>query len=142
MERRREGSTFRRQLNDYILLTLGTILGVIGWNIFLLPNQIPMGGITGIASIIFWGTGIPAQHAFFALNAVLLIAALRILGWKFCVKTIYAVVTFTIGSSIVQYLIGDTVLLADQKFMATIVGGVFLGASVGLGLLQGKHHQR
>lgn len=137
MERRKEGSNIRRQVNDYVLLTLGTILGVVGWNIFLLPNQIPMGGITGIASIIFWGTGIPAQHAFFALNAVLLIAALRILGWKFCVKTIYAVVTFTIGSSIVQYLIGDTVLLADQKFMATIVGGVFLGASVGLGLAAG-----
>ena len=137
MERRKEGSNIRRQVNDYVLLTLGTILGVVGWNIFLLPNQIPMGGITGIASIIFWGTGIPAQHAFFALNAVLLIAALRVLGWKFCVKTIYAVVTFTIGSSIVQYLIGDTVLLADQKFMATIVGGVFLGASVGLGLAAG-----
>lgn len=124
-------------LRDYAVITLAMILGAIGWMFFLLPNEIPMGGLTGIASIVYWGTGIPAQYVFFALNGILLSVALVILGWRFCVKTIYAVVFFTIISTVLQDLVGETHFLADQKFMATIVGGVLMGSSVGLGLSAG-----
>ena len=68
----------------------------------------------------------------------MLIAALKVLGWRFCVKTVYAVVVFTVASSVFQWLgFANVHLLADQKFMACIVGGVFMGTSVGLGLSAG-----
>lgn len=133
----RKADSWHRQLHDYISITIAMLLGTIGWFLFLLPNEIPMGGITGIASIVFWGTGIPAQYVFFALNAVLLVAALIVLGWRFCIKTIYAVVIFTVISTALQDWIGSLHFFADQKFMATIVGGVFMGTSVGLGLSAG-----
>lgn len=127
-----------KTVRDYIIITVAMLLGVVGLNLFLLPNQITMGGIMGIASIVYWGTGIPAQDTYFVLNALLLVVALRILGWKFCAKTIYAVVVFTVGSSVIQMLMSpDTHPLADQKFMACMVGGVFMGTSVGLGLSAG-----
>jgi uncharacterized membrane-anchored protein YitT (DUF2179 family) len=109
----------------------------VGLNWFLLPNEITMGGIMGIASIVYWGTSIPAQDTYFVLNAVLLTVALKVLGWKFCVKTIYGVIVFTVGSTLLQHFVGDVHLLADQKFMACMVGGVFMGTSVGLGLSAG-----
>ena len=91
-----------------------------------------------MASIVYWGTGIPVQDTFFALNAVLLIVALKVLGWRFCAKTIYGVVVFTLASTILQSIMPpDLHLLADQKFMACMVGAVFLGTSVGLGLSAG-----
>jgi uncharacterized membrane-anchored protein YitT (DUF2179 family) len=91
----------------------------------------------GIASIVYWGTGVPVQDTYF----VVMRAAHRRpegLGWRFCAKTIYAVIVFTLGTSLMQHLMPpDLHLLADQKFMACIVGGVFMGASVGLGLSTG-----
>lgn len=114
------------------------IMGMIGLNLFLVPNEITMGGTMGIAEIVYWGTGIQTQYTYFAINAALLIAALKVLGWRFCVKTVYAVVVFTVASSVFQWLgFANVHLLADQKFMACIVGGVFMGTSVGLGLSAG-----
>ncbi len=134
----RSPRTLIRALGDYAIITLSMLMGVVGLNLFLLPHQITMGGIMGVASIVYWGTGIPAQHTYAALNAVLLIAALKVLGWRFCAKTIYAVVVFTVGSSVLQAFWPDgTQLLADQKFMALIVGGMLMGVSVGLGLNAG-----
>ncbi len=127
-----------RLLRDYTVITIAMLMGVVGLNLFLLPNQITMGGIMGVASIVYWGTGIPAQDTYFVLNAVLLIAALKVLGWRFCAKTIYGVVVFTVGSTVLQDIVPpDLHLLADQKFMACMVGGVFMGTSVGLGLSAG-----
>ncbi len=127
-----------RLVRDYAVITVAMLLGVLGLNLFLLPNQITMGGIMGVASIVYWGTGIPAQDTYFVLNALLLIAALRVLGWRFCAKTIYAVIVFTVGSMVLQSIVPpDLHLLADQKFMACMVGAVFMGTSVGLGLSAG-----
>ena len=137
MQQRNRKSVYKT-IRDYAIITVAMLIGTLGYNLFLLPNQIPMGGIMGIASIVYWGTGMPAQNTYFLINAVLLITALKVLGWKFCAKTIYAVIVFTVASTVFQLLGGMEVhLLSDQKFMACIVGGVFMGTSVGLGLSAG-----
>lgn len=136
--RRNKGKSIYKTIRDYAIITVAMLMGVIGLNMFLVPNEITMGGTMGIAEIVYWGTGIQTQYTYFAINGVLLIAALKILGWKFCVKTIYGVIVFTLASTVFQWLGGtDAHLLADQKFMACIVGGVFMGTSVGLGLSAG-----
>ena len=138
MQLRRNKGKLLRQLRDYGIITIAMILGVISLNLFLLPNEITTGGIMGVASIVYWGTGIPVQNTFFVLNGVLLLVALKVLGWHFCAKTIYGVVVFTVVSAILQGIIPpDLHLLADQKFMACMVGAVFLGISIGLGLSAG-----
>ena len=138
MQSRRNKGKLLRQLRDYGIITIAMMLGVIGLNLFLLPNEITTGGIMGVASIVYWGTGIPVQNTFFVLNGVLLLVALKVLGWHFCAKTIYGVVVFTVVSAILQgFIPPDLHLLADQKFMACMVGAVFLGISIGLGLSAG-----
>ena len=138
MQSRRNKGKLWRQLRDYGIITIAMLLGVFGLNLFLLPNEITTGGIIGVASIVYWGTGIPVQETFFVINAVLLLVALKVLGWHFCAKTVYGVVVFTVASSVLQRVMPpDLHLLADQKFMACMVGAVFLGTSVGLGLSAG-----
>ena len=83
------------EARDYLMITIAMVSYCMGWTIFLLPNNITTGGVPGIASIVFWGTGIPPQVTYFTINAVLLLAALKILGLKFCIKTIYAVLLLT-----------------------------------------------
>ena len=73
-------------------------------DVFLLPNDITTGGVPGIASIVFWATGFPVQYTYFLINAVLLMLALKILGFKFSIKTIFAVFTLTFFLSLIQEL--------------------------------------
>ena len=122
-----------KEVRDYIMITIAMLSYAIGWGIFLLPNNITTGGIAGVSSILFWATGIPVQVSYFIINAILLLIALRILGLRFCVKTIYAVAVLTLSVGLVtdNY---HAHLLSDQPFMAAIIGAVFCGCGVGLGL--------
>ncbi len=123
-----------REWRDYLIITVAMVLGSVGLGVFLLPNQITMGGVGGIASILYWGFGIPVSASYLVLNIFLLIFALRILGWRFCAKTIYAVIVFSVSLSVVERMAAGTALLSDQPFMAVVVGAFFLGCSSGLGL--------
>ena len=66
-----------RELKDYIFITLGLISYALGWAAFLLPYQITTGGVTGIAAIIYYATGIEIQVSYFIINAVFLGFALK-----------------------------------------------------------------
>ena len=107
------------EIRDYVIIALAMIEGSIGLNIFLLPNHITMGGVGGIASILYWGFGIPASVSYLALNVFLLLIAFRILGYKFCLKTIYGVGIFALTTRLIEtHTVGMTPLLHDQPFMA------------------------
>ena len=123
-----------REIRDYVMIGVAKIAYGIGWTIFMLPNSIPTGGVPGVSSVIFWGTGIPVQFTYFTVNFVLLLIALKILGWRFCVKTIYAVTLLTALLQVFQSFTADQHLLANDPFMASIIGGVFMGSGIGIGL--------
>ncbi len=125
---------FIRELRDYVMIFIAMMSYCIGWTVFLLPNNITTGGVAGIASIVYWATGIPVQWTFFGINAALLMVALKLLGYKFCLKTIYGVTVLTVAISIATTYYHPH-LLSDQPFMAAIIGSVFCGSGVGLGLL-------
>lgn len=138
METKRiERRTRNRNLRDMVIITVAMIIGSLGWVLFLLPNEITPGGIAGISSVVYWGFGIPVSTTFFTVNLLLLAVALKVLGWRFCLKTFYAVTIFTLFTSILVHETQGVHLLHDQKFMALIVGAIFLGTSVGLGLYAG-----
>ena len=126
-------ATVWKETRDYLLLAIGMMSYCIGWAVFLLPNNITTGGIAGVSSLLFWGLQIPVNLSYFIINAILLLFALKILGWRFCVKTVFGVTILTVGLTLFsQY--DHTRLLADQPFMAAIIGAVFCGSGVGLGL--------
>ncbi len=126
--------TLLAELHDYALIFLGVFICAAGWVIFLLPNHIMTGGTAGIASIVEWGAGIDVTYSYLAINIILLLIALKVLGWRFCVKTIYGVAIFSIAIPTLRSIVGDTHLLSDQLFMATVVGACFWGCGVGLAL--------
>jgi uncharacterized membrane-anchored protein YitT (DUF2179 family) len=125
--------TIMKELRDYLMIGIGMLSYCIGWNLFLLPNSITTGGVPGIASVVFWGTQIPVEVTYFVINAGLLVAALIILGFKFCVKTIYAVIVLTAATAFASKYTADIHLLHDQPFMASIIGAIFTGSGIGIG---------
>ncbi len=75
-----------REFRDYMMIALGLLMYAIGWTVFLLPNDLPSGAVPGIASIVYWGTGLPVQYTYMAINGVLLVLSLIIMGWKFSLR--------------------------------------------------------
>ena len=107
--------TILREAKDYVMIAVGMILYGIGWTVFLLPNDITTGGVPGIASIVYWATGFPVQYTYFGINFFLLLLALKLLGLKFCIKTIFGVFTLTFFLSVIQQLASGVSLLLGKS---------------------------
>ena len=135
----------RRILNeakDYIFITLGLLLYTVGWTVFLLPYEIVTGGVTGVSAIIFYATnanghGIPIMYSYFIINFLLLVLALKILGWRFLIKTIYAIFMLSAMLGVMQDVVTHsdgtmTKLLGDQDFMSLIIGCCMTGTALAI----------
>ena len=103
-----------------------------------MPYQITTGGVSGIAAIIYYATGIEIQVSYFVINAVFLGFALKILGPKFSVKTIYAIFMLTFLLWWFQVLFRNSegnlpqLLGPGQEFMACVIGAGLLGFGIGI----------
>ena len=127
-----------RELKDYVAITLGIICYAFGWVAFMLPYQISTGGLTGISALIYYVTGIEIQVSYFIINAIFMVFALKILGPKFCLKTLFAIPVLTFFLWLFQVILKDDagnlplLLGPGQEFMACVVGASMLGFGIGL----------
>ena len=124
--------TVLREVKDYLLIALGMVMYAIGWNVFLLPNDLPSGAVPGIASIVYWATGFPVQYTYLGINFCLLLLSMKVLGWKFSVKTIFAVFTLSSTLPLIAMLTGGESIISDQPFMACVLGASFCGGGIGI----------
>lgn len=128
---------------EYSLITLGILLYVTGWSVFLVPNNLVGGGVSGVASIIQYGTRgfIKIGTTYFVINAILLVIALFTLGKSFGGKTVFAVILASVGLNVFQDLIPaeiiQTLAVDNGKLMSTIMGGIMVGVGIGLTMSQG-----
>ena len=76
--------------------------------------------------------GFPVQYTYFAINAILLVVSLKVLGFKFSLKTIFGVLTLTFFLSLIQKVTAGVTLLHDQPFMACVLGASFCGSGIGI----------
>ena len=130
-------SKIGRELKDYVAITLGIICYALGWAAFMLPYQISTGGVTGISALIYYITGIEIQVSYFVINAIFMVFALKILGLKFCIKTLYAIPALTFFLWLFQVMLKDDagnlplLLGPGQEFMALVIGASMLGFGIG-----------
>jgi uncharacterized membrane-anchored protein YitT (DUF2179 family) len=120
-----------QEIQDYFFILVGLLTYAFGWTGFLLPAGVTSGGVTGIAALIYFSTGIQVAIPYFCINAVLLLFAIKIFGFKFSIKTIINVVIMTFVLSFFQSIIKEP-LVRDQPFMDCIIGGILCGTGIGL----------
>lgn len=125
------------EVRSYSIITLGLLLYAFSATAFQIPNKIVGGGATGIGTIIYYLTDglIPVGISFFLINLVLVGIALKVLGPKFGVKTIYAIFVGSFLLSIMQPLFPES--LVSDKFMCAIIAGILTGTGIALALAQG-----
>ena len=88
------------ELKAYLIITLGLLLYTLGWIVFLIPNNMVGGGVTGISAILLYAFNIPVGVSFFLINLILLLIALKVLGKAFGMKTVYAIIIACIYGAI------------------------------------------
>lgn len=141
-------ATFLQNLRDYLVITFGLVCYAVGFTCFQLPYEITTGGLAGAGAVIFYAIGFPVQYTFFIVNIILLAVAIRVLGWKFCVKTIYAVFMLTFLLGISQEIMHNVAMnrpdefvlsarglpqvVKDNIFLSCILGAALEGVGIGL----------
>src|SRR5574344_1901139 len=128
-------------IKEYFLITLGILVYTTGWTVFLVPNNLVGGGVTGISSIIQYAVGIKIGYSYFVINLLLLVAAFITLGSSFSGKTIYAIILASLSLNLLQTWIPQSIIttlaLQNGKLMSTIMGGIMIGLGIGISISQG-----
>jgi len=117
-------TTIRRIL----FIILGSVLVSIGLEIFLLPNNVIDGGMTGISIIASHFTKVQLGIFIFLFNLPFVIVGYKQIGKTFALSTVFAVICFSIGVSVLHPVPGIT----QDILLATIFGGIIMGVGVGL----------
>ena len=133
--------SFATMAKEYALVTVGVVSYALGWSVFLLPNNLVGGGVSGFASILMYATGIPVGLTYLVLNILLLIIGTKILGTGFGGKTIYAIVMTSVMLSVMPKMIPADFIhefaTSNGKLICTFLGGIVAGFGIGLSISQG-----
>lgn len=118
---------------SYIIIILAATLAAYSLDTFLIPNNILDGGVTGISIIISKVFSIPISLLVILINIPFVYVGYRNLGKNFLIRTIVAMLTFSIALSFFESFHEVT----DEILLATIFGGILLGIGVGLVIRMG-----
>lgn len=133
-----EASKIVKIFKEYFIITIGISLYAFSWEAFIIPKGIAGGGVTGIASIIYYASGIPISLSYFAINAVLISLGTLILGKGFGFKTIYSILAATIMFQFmpeVNWIINFSDI--HDAFLNCILGGTLSAFGIAAIFMQG-----
>ncbi len=122
---------------DYFLITVGTLIYVMAWTSFLIPNGMASGGLTGLCTIIQYGIGIPVAWTFPIINVLLLVMGFLVMGNAFGIKTIYVIGLSSLLFKLMPEFPVLEVIMENQGLTVALVGGSLEALGIGLVLLRG-----
>jgi uncharacterized membrane-anchored protein YitT (DUF2179 family) len=123
------------QIRSFLIMFLGLFLFAMGWTLFLIPAEINGGGVSGIGALLYYVTGVPMGVFYLAVNAILVVIAIKKLGANFGTKTIINMVIIAVLLTVLQKVITEPII--DDKFLSAVLGGIFGGVGLGLVFSQG-----
>ena len=136
-------NTILLEIKRYAIITFALLMMAFGWTGFLIPHHVLGGGVSGIATLIYYATGLSTGISVFVINGILVLISLKVLGPSFGIKTVYSILMASVFFSILQYYITDPILdgkmaqLVDDKFLAALIGGGLAGVAIGIAFTQG-----
>ena len=136
-------NTLLTTFKEYLLMTLGMCLYSFGWIGCVLPAKSTSGAASGLAIVISTalqnsvGWEIKIGTIVLFINAILLIIAGFVLGWKFGIKTIYCILVLSMSMNIWQDILPADDFLHIDRFLSMVIGGVITGVGVALAIMQG-----
>jgi len=118
---------------SYFFVFLGVVMTAAAISLFYLPNKIVSGGVSGISTILYHSLGIQPGLSNAAINILLLVVGVRVLGRSFIVKTLICSGLLSLLIQLFSYFPPVT----DNVLLATLFGAVLYGFGIGLALAHG-----
>lgn len=116
-------------LIDIAFYLAGSALFAVGMQMFIAPNQIAPGGVSAIAVVLNYLTGLPIGMYSLVLNAPILLLGLRFLGAKFTLKTLTAVIIMSVLTDALYYVVPP---YYGNELLSALFGGLLIGAGMAL----------
>lgn len=119
-------------IRDYVFIVLGLASYAFGFSAFILPEKIVIGGVAGMASLLYYKWGLPVEIGNYAINIMLLLMAAKVVGMTFVKRTIFGttVLSFLIG--LFQPVLSNITIVSGQPFMSVVLGALLCGFGIGL----------
>ncbi|MEG0127323.1 MAG: YitT family protein, partial [Clostridia bacterium] len=111
----------------YVQIIIGSVLGALAYPMFLVPNHIAPGGLTGLATVLNFLFKVPVGMTSLLLNIPLFILGYRSMGRVFAVRSLFATVIFSVLIDILP-----VPALTQQPFLGALFGGLLMGLGLGL----------
>lgn len=133
---------FIRGLKEYLWIILGSVITAAAINVFLVPYKIAPGGVTGIATVIYYLTGerLHVGTIMLILNVPLFIFGIKYIGRRFIVRTLFSTVFLSavidLSEPFTNWFIAQLNLemptASPDYLLYSIFGGFFMGLGLGL----------
>lgn len=115
------------QLASAVQIALGCALGALAYPLFLVPNHIAPGGLTGLATVLNYLFRWPVGTTSLVMNVPLFIIGYRAMGRLFVIRSLVATVLFSVLIDLIPLP-----PMTEQPLLGAVFGGVLLGAGLGL----------
>lgn len=129
MNLRYNSKNLLKMLGEFLGVNLGVLLTALGLDMFLIPNKIAAGGVSGIATILYYVINVPVGAAMLALNVPLFAMGIYRLGLRFGFRSLYGTIALSIA---VDALAPFLPVPTRDILLASLFGGVLVGLGLGL----------
>ena len=123
-----EKKSLKRKALDYMMITAGSAVYAVAVSMFLDPNSLAPGGVTGIAIILNRITGLETGTWMFAVNIPILLLGM----WKFGLRFIFSTIYCTLVTSLITNLLVPLGAVTADPFLAAVAGGSLMALGLGL----------
>ncbi len=113
---------------SYGMIILGSIITAISINMLLVPNKIAPGGVSGIATVVYYLFEFPVGTTMLVLNIPLFIFGVRYLGGTFGIKTLFSTIILSVIIDLTTFL----PVITKDPLLASLYGGAIMGVGLGL----------
>ena len=114
---------------NLIGIAIGSLVTAAGLVFFLIPNKIAAGGVSGLATVIYYLVGLPVGFTMLVINIPLFLTSLRKLGLKFGMKTLFGTIMLSVFTDGLTPIVTP---LTYDPLLASIYGGLVAGAGLGI----------
>ena len=124
----------KQWLKDMFLICLGILSYAFGFTAFVLPEEVVMGGVSGISALLFYAFKFPPGISIWVLNITMLLIAIKALSRQFTVRTIIGVSILGCMVALLQPIFEahPIITAGEDKFMHVLIGGTLCGAGLGM----------
>lgn len=122
-----EKKTPLRRMREYLVITVGSLIYAVAISLFLDPNMLAPGGVTGISVILNRITGMETGTWILLLNIPILILGAWKFGFRFIISTVYCIALVSIFTN----LLTPVGAVTQDPFLAALAGAALMALSIG-----------